>query len=207
MWKYKEDAEGGGLEEKPAGKKSAESKRDTAIWSEFARVYSHEQNGRSEAVAKIVPLLKEHGVKDVIDIGCGRGRNSLFLAREGFNVTGVDISKEALQILQETAKEGNLKIRTIVSDDRKIKVPNAFFDAVVSTLVIELHKRPEREEAISEIERILKPGGILLITGSFSREEITELKTFLKDFKFISPDDERIAEIGKDQEFILEKKK
>jgi len=127
MWKFDEGVSGGETSNKSIEKEPAGTKKDKVIWSEFARIFGHEKKEPSEAVVKFVNFLKERErkVKDVIDIGCGYGRNSIFLAKEGFNVTAVDSSKEALQIMQENARKENLNIRTIVSDDRKVDVPSA----------------------------------------------------------------------------------
>ena len=44
----------------------------------------------------------------ILDLGCGFGANSLFLARQGWRVVAVDISKTAIQKLQEQTKQNNL---------------------------------------------------------------------------------------------------
>lgn len=52
----------------------------------------------------------------VIDLGCGQGRDSLALARLGFKVSGIDISKVGIQQLIETAQEESLELDAFVED-------------------------------------------------------------------------------------------
>ncbi|MEM3555955.1 MAG: class I SAM-dependent methyltransferase [Candidatus Micrarchaeia archaeon] len=176
---------------------------EKAIWGEFARIFGSEKKEPSEAVVKFVPLMKERDVKNVADIGCGYGRNSIFLAKQGFNVTAIDFSNEALEILKKNARAEKVQVRPLLSDSTKLAVQDSSFDAVISTLVLELHKPSERKHALHEIERVLKPGGIALITGNFSEEEAKQLKEFMGNFNFIQPD-----RVGRDgiRMIIAEKK-
>jgi len=52
---------------------------------------------------------------------------------------------------------------------------------------------------LHEIERVLRPGGVALITGNFSDEDMKELKSHLKNFKFIQPE----REMGSDKIRVL----
>jgi len=174
--------------------KVEEERKDKAIWGEFARIFGSEKKEPSEAVADFVPVMRKKGIRDVADIGCGYGRNSIFLAKQGFNVTAIDFSEEALGILKRNAKAEDVEVHPLLSDNKKLAVKDSSFDAVISTLVLELHKPSERKHALHEIERVLKPGGVALITGNFSEEEAKELKEFMKNFNFIQPE----KEVGRD---------
>lgn len=52
----------------------------------------------------------------VLEIGCGTGTNAIYLAQHGFDVTGVDLSKTALQKAREKAKAANVKVNFIEAD-------------------------------------------------------------------------------------------
>ncbi len=51
-----------------------------------------------------------------LDLACGTGRNALWLAREGWNVTAVDGAGAAIEILEERARKENVNIKTVVAD-------------------------------------------------------------------------------------------
>ncbi len=57
-------------------------------------------------------------LKNAVDVGCGKGRNSLYLASQGMNVTAMDFTPMAIRVLNQAAKEQGLsdKIRAIVHD-------------------------------------------------------------------------------------------
>lgn len=66
-----------------------------------------------EWIASIEPLLPG---KRALDIACGEGRNSIFLARRGFSVTGVDISEEGIAKARRWAAEEGLEIGFVRAD-------------------------------------------------------------------------------------------
>src|SRR5579871_2002743 len=66
----------------------------------------------SSAVVRLIDYLKAHGKdshQQVLDIGCGTGRNSIFLAQQGFHVTAVDFAKSALEKLCTEARAQQLE--------------------------------------------------------------------------------------------------
>lgn len=91
----------------------------------------------------------------ILDIGCGTGKNIEVLSRLG-NTWGLDSSKEALKFCQ---KRG-LKNITLGRSD-KTKFPGNSFDAVTLLDVLE---HTDDNKTLTEIYRILKPGGSLVIT-------------------------------------------
>lgn len=107
-----------------------------------------------------------------LDVGCGSGSLSIAFARritEG-EVWGIDlwkksdlsgnISERVLENIRIEGVENIVKIKT--ADARKIPFPDNYFDAIGSVYV--LHNiHPEREKAVFEMIRVLKPGGILAI--------------------------------------------
>lgn len=66
---------------------------------------------------------KEKGFSDLLDFGCGLGRHSIFFAKEGFNVSAFDLSKEGINHLKQWAEDENLIINSAVAD--MLKLPYA----------------------------------------------------------------------------------
>jgi ubiquinone/menaquinone biosynthesis C-methylase UbiE len=85
----------------------------------------------------------------------------LWAAREGAEVYGFDISNYLVREAEKNFLKEGLKGKFIISDMRKIKFPSNFFDFVYSMGTIE--HVPEYSCAISEIYRVLKPGGMAII--------------------------------------------
>lgn len=104
--------------------------------------------------------LKEERHYSVLDLGCGPGWTSIFLAKMGANVTGVDISEDMIKIAKENARKDKLKINFISQDIEKINFSNQF-DRVLSYDA--LHHCPDEKKVLKNAYQALKPGGLLLI--------------------------------------------
>jgi len=116
-------------------------------------------------IPKIVKSFEKKGAKRVLDLGCGTGRHLIYLAKKGFDVYGIDIAKRGIEIarkwLKKEGSRANLKIGDIY---KKLPYQDSFFDAIISTQVIHHARIDAIRKAIKEIERILKPSGLIFIT-------------------------------------------
>jgi SAM-dependent methyltransferase len=82
-------------------------------------------------VAKLVQLLQMPDKGALLDLACGIGRHALEFAKQGFDVTGVDITKPYLEIARESAKQSGLSIAYEHGDMREYCRPD-YFDVIVS---------------------------------------------------------------------------
>ena len=107
----------------------------------------------------LVPL-REAGTHGVLELGCGTGNDAARLAREGYRVTAIDLSAEA--IARAHARFGS-NVRFLVAD-MALPLPfrDASFDAVMSNVA--LHMFPDRVTRLvfAEIRRLVRPGGLFL---------------------------------------------
>jgi len=67
----------------------------------------------SEPPRELVRLIEDKKINPckVLDIGCGEGYNSIYLASRGFDVLGIDISKKAIKYAKENAKKFKVKVQ------------------------------------------------------------------------------------------------
>ena len=92
-----------------------------------------------------------------LDVACGQGRNSLYLAEQGMAVTAIDLSGEALEQLRSKAAACNLDIRTCRVDlEADPRLPGELFDLV--TIFFYLH-RP----LLPLLRNAVRPGGIMVM--------------------------------------------
>lgn len=117
-----------------------------------------EKNGETSTpdpwLVRILPLLP---VGETLDVACGRGRNSLYLAERGHRVTAVDHSKEGLLQLRAAAEERGLAITTQRLDlEAAPALPHTAFDLVIDFFY--LH-RP----LFPVLMACLRPGGTLVV--------------------------------------------
>ncbi len=108
----------------------------------------------------------------ILDIGCGGGKflNYLSQRSDGFNLWGIDHSKEMIdlssQLNSEDVKKGRLKL--LCGSVSKIEIENNSIDLVTAFETIQFW--PDIENALSEIFRILDNGGRFLIINRYPRE-------------------------------------
>lgn len=95
-----------------------------------------------------------------LDIGMGEGRNALFLATQGWEVTGFDISDVGVQLAREAAQKKGLKLETLVDDVDRFDYGRQRWDLVVGMY---MHAMITRNAA--KIIDSLKPGGIIVVEG------------------------------------------
>jgi len=118
-----------------------------------------------EGLDKVVEVFREHGVRRVLDLGCGSGRHLVFFAERGFEVYGIDISETGIGIAEEWLKAKGLSADLRVgSVYERLPYGDGFFDAVVSIRVIHHARIEDIRKAIGEIERVLKPNGLAFVT-------------------------------------------
>jgi len=94
----------------------------------------------------------------VLDAGCGEGRLAELMAKMGFQVSGFDESRDSLK----QARERNPGLTFWTGKMDSIPVPDQSFDAIIAGDVLE-HLEDDRA-AVKEFRRILKPGGIAVIS-------------------------------------------
>lgn len=131
------------------------------VFKKHGRVFLTEQ----EDMGNILKIFRKHGVKRILDLGCGTGRHIVYFAKNDFQVYGIDIAKEGIKLTREWLKKENLNANLKVgSIYEKLPYKEDFFDAVISTNTIHHATIKKIRKTIREIERVLKPKGFLFIT-------------------------------------------
>lgn len=97
----------------------------------------------------------------VLEIGCGRGGFSRFLASRGAELVAADFSPAAVDMARRALPEGGAS-EAMVADIEAIPFDRGSFDLVVSLDTIEHVPNPTR--AVAELVRVLRPGGKLVLT-------------------------------------------
>lgn len=97
----------------------------------------------------------------VLDLGCGPGWTTLFLARAGFEVLGVDIAERMVEIARERAARENVAAEFQVADMEELDLPAKDFDGVL--LFDSLHHCDGYAAVLRRACAHLRPGGVLLL--------------------------------------------
>lgn len=112
---------------------------------------------REETAWKDLLKKKLGKANRVLDVGAGTGFLSLMLAEMGYEVVGVDVSKNMIDRAKGKAEKKGLKIDFRVDDAENLSFEDNSFDAVVNRAV--LWTLPDPEKAVREWKRVLKPDG------------------------------------------------
>ncbi|MBK8503542.1 MAG: methyltransferase domain-containing protein [Saprospiraceae bacterium] len=120
--------------------------------------YLTKSNDQLEPELFLVEHLAYFKPGSVLDIACGDGRNSIFLAQRGFKVISLDFSEVALNHLIKIADEKNLGIETIELDLSREEGLSKFKN-IDNIMVIHFKLN---EELLTQIPNLLNPGGLLL---------------------------------------------
>ncbi len=103
----------------------------------------------------------------LLDAGCGSGACIWFMAREGFQVAGIDGSRSAIQYAKERLKAEGLAADLRVGDYTSLPWPDESFDGAIDNVSFYSNLVADWQRAIDETYRVLKPGG-LFFTSSFT---------------------------------------
>lgn len=115
----------------------------------------------------------------LLDIGCGQGRDALFLAELGYDVTGIDASKLGISQMMTEAKIRNLNLNGITADFYTYSF-NQTYDVIVLDSILHFHKKDlARELALLQtVTARLSPGGLICLFVHKSKAKERQLKQY-----------------------------
>lgn len=160
------------------------------MYNYFAGVYDKFQDMDYEKYTEyICNIFDKYNLKPelVLDLGCGTGNVTIPLAKRGYDMIGVDLSFEMLDIAKDKSREENLDILFLNQDMTEFELYGTV-DVIVSALD-SVNYIVEEDGIISmfkNVENYLNPGGIFI----FDINTAYKLKTILADNTFTDEDDE-----------------
>ena len=138
----------------------------------YNKLYQNMKHAHEYPNVNVVRLEKwffNEKIGTILDHGCGYAENSIFFAKRGYNVIGIDVSEELIKFNRLKAHikqipESLIEFKTITG-----KIPlffeNETFDYVISLGVLEMMGSPDKASAcVSELARCLKSGGKMIVS-------------------------------------------
>lgn len=138
---------------------SAIKAKQKAIWmsGDYAKLASYLMTGAMEFLTFCnIPA----GAK-VLDVGCGAGQTALPMARNGCQVTGVDIASNLITEARKRAQAEGLSVQFDEGDAEELPYDDASFDVVFS--LIGAMFAPQPEKVAAEFARVCRPGGRIIM--------------------------------------------
>jgi 2-polyprenyl-3-methyl-5-hydroxy-6-metoxy-1,4-benzoquinol methylase len=114
----------------------------------------------------------------ILDLACGYGRFTIPLSKEGYQISGIDITPSLIRKAKTESKINNVKIEFMVGDMRKLPHQNGKFDAIICmwNAFCELYREKDQLLVIKEIIRVLKDNGFAFIEVHYSIKGIASTK-------------------------------
>ncbi|MCB9816306.1 class I SAM-dependent methyltransferase [Candidatus Nomurabacteria bacterium] len=118
--------------------------------------------GRKKLFEKMDAIFDEHlhGTGEVLEVACGTGYYLNHLSEKGYTMTGLEPAKG----MRERAQAKNPNVKVIEGIATELPFPDNSFDAVVSIELFRYLEAADIKKAYEEILRVLKPGGIMVVT-------------------------------------------
>ncbi len=130
-----------------------------------AEMFGHEA---SEPARTALERFRVSGSASLLELGAGQGRDTLFFAGQGLQVTALDYAESALGQIAATAEAAGLGglVHPVAGDARRpLPFADASFDAVYAHMLFCMAlTTPELERLAGEVRRVLRPGGLLVYT-------------------------------------------
>ena len=135
---------------------------DMPMPEELGHFRRSREERRNRAVARLVDTPPG---SRVLDAGAGGGFLSEMLARRGFNVVATDLGFDSLHRAGHRLNNLGLPVSCVLGDLYRLPFEDASFDAAVSSEVLEHLETPA--SALSELARVIRPGGILVVSTPY----------------------------------------
>ncbi|WP_285395839.1 class I SAM-dependent methyltransferase [Lysinibacillus sp. fls2-241-R2A-57] len=123
--------------------------------------------------------------REVLELGCGPGRNAIYLAKQGCSVVGVDISDKALQWAQKRVDEANVNVDLMCANIFELDLQEESFDFIYDSGCFH-HIAPHRRVTYIElVHKLLKPNGSFALCsfeehGAYGGSAISDEEVYIK---------------------------
>ena len=146
--------------------------------------------------SEVLEAMESLSPGKALDLGCGQGRNALFLAQHGFEVTAVDQNELALEILQSIVEQEDLEMTVGLYDINSAHLKQSS-DWIVSTVVLMFLQADRIPAIIRNMQDQTNPGGYNLIVCAMDTEDYPCQVPFSFTFK-----EGELADYYKDWELV-----
>ncbi|MGC1119713.1 MAG: class I SAM-dependent methyltransferase [Candidatus Methanofastidiosia archaeon] len=171
----------------------------TTYWTETFQ-YNTDLRERPALVKNISIEMRKRNLTEILELGCGRGRNSVWLSRENLSVTSLDCQFEYILALKKYAVLNNITMNIVQADAVELPFKEDSFGVVLSSAVLAFIKEYARPLVIEEVKRVLKPKGLFVIVEisqkdpSYGKGHLLEKDTYAYEgetLHFFSPQEMR----------------
>lgn len=115
--------------------------------------------------------------KNFLDLGCGQGRDSFYMARKKFNVLAVDNSKVAISQMKKLIQEEKIdNIQTVCEDIAEFAIEPKKFSVINCRAVLHFLSKKDALEVIENIKKNILPGGFIIISAFTDKKSASKIR-------------------------------
>jgi len=131
-------------------------------------------------------LIDKHSVRRILELGCGQGRDSVFFADHGCDITATDISENAIKFVGKIKNKYNLtNLRLFVHDvEKSFDFLNGTFDLIYSNLALQFFELSRLDNIFSNINDIMNDDSLFLFSTKKPGDKYFNLGNKLSDNAF-----------------------
>jgi len=135
---------------------------------------------------RVLQILPPDRPLRLLDIGCGEGRNAVFFARNGYQVTAFDTSARGIEKTKQLAADAGVKVEAFVADINEFRL-NESYDVLFSTGVLQYVPPEQRTDLFANYRTYTKSGGLNVFSVFVKKPFIEKAPDAEKSaFKWIS---------------------
>jgi SAM-dependent methyltransferase len=148
----------------------------------YDALYATTPNALGEPTKVFVDFFASYNQANarILDVGCGQGRDALFIARLGHRVVGVDLSPSGIQDMIAVAEQEGLPVEGVVTDIA-VYSPDGMFDAILIDRTLHMLDEKPRLDTLARLLSCVAAGGWILIEDE--RTNIAGFKSIFERHK------------------------
>lgn len=148
--------------------------------TDYDKLYQEERHVLGKPTQVFVDFFDQYEKQsaEVLDIGCGQGRDALFIARRGHHVVGVDVSPTGIAQLLDDAKSEGLNIDGIVADLRNYEASGEY-DVIVIDRTLHMLDKEDRLHVLAQVSPVTRDSGYILIADE--KSNMAGIKAFFEE--------------------------
>jgi SAM-dependent methyltransferase len=181
------------LTRREVGQTAGMSEHEPRSAEEWDERYSGEQVWSGRPNQALVAEVSELSPGRALDVGCGEGADTVWLAQQGWQVTALDISPKAVQRTESAAARAGVAVEGVASGLVDASLADASYD-LVSAMYFVLLRTPTRE-AERRLLDLVVPGGTLLVVHHADLDHDHDHESAFRLEDYVTPDDVRAAAV------------
>ena len=160
--------------------------RKLGYWSDVYSTPNAFGTGPTKLAQMAYNLIKDKPIKNILEIGCGQGRDAIFFSEKNYFIETFDISDNAISFVNKTKESLNLKNLNAITHDVTKSFPysDKSFDFVYSNLTLQFFNSNTLEKIFDNVERVMNDDATILFSTKKKGDKYYNLGTKINEHAY-----------------------